>query len=65
MDLRKDFPVLIGMHKADAFRIMKELNINFRISEEDEVFYKMGHGFIANRVNLNIKNNVITSYRFY
>lgn len=65
MILKKYFPVLIGMHKTDALRIMKELNIIFRISEEDGIFYKMGTGFVQDRVNLNIQDNVITDYRFY
>lgn len=53
------------MHKADAFRILAEFHMMYRIAEEDGRTYKMSDSFKADRVNLFIENNIVAGYRFY
>lgn len=61
----KEFPVLIGMYKVDAYKILGQRKIAYRISEEDGTRFKISGGFKPDRINLCIKNGIITNYSFY
>lgn len=62
---RREFPVLIGLFKTDAFKILGEFKISYRISEEDGVHYRMSADINSARINLVIKNGVVEYYKFY
>jgi hypothetical protein len=61
----KEFPVLLGVHKYDAFRILADFGHPYRIAEEDGKHYRMVDGFIGTRVNLSIKDGIVFDYKFY
>jgi hypothetical protein len=58
-------PVLYGVRKYDAIKILAELNISYRILREDNKIYDAGRSIKENRVNLFIKNGVVDSYGYY
>lgn len=58
-------PVLTGLSKHDAIKIMAMFKMNYRISREDDKVYTLSTDFDKNRVNLIIKDNIITHYTFH
>jgi len=62
---KKPFPVLVGLSKADAFRILGKYRTPYRITVEDGTHYLMSKDIRSDRVNLTIHNNIITAYEFY
>lgn len=66
IDNFEDFPVLVGMHKSDVFKILAKRGIFYRISEEDGKRYNFSvDKFNSSRVNICIKDGIITQYTFY
>lgn len=54
----------IGMTEEDAIGNLDALNWKYRISEKDEETFGMAPGFKNDRVNLKIKNNIVTDLYF-
>lgn len=61
----KDFPVLIGISKIDAIKIIALHKIPYRIHKEDRHIYLLSKDIVKNRVNLIIKDNIVVEYEFY
>lgn len=65
MNSNRRFPVLIGLYKTDAYKILAEFRVPYRISEEDGTCFRGTGNFDAKRINLVIKNGIIENYTFY
>lgn len=61
----REFPVLIGLHTTDVYKILGEFRIPYRVARMDDTYFKMSPEYKSNRVNLYIKQSVVEDARYY
>lgn len=67
MNTQREFPVLIGIHKSDAYKIIVEFNKPYRLIEEDgrRFYTPSSEKLNVDRVNLYIKDGIVVDYKFF
>jgi len=62
----REFPVLIGLHKNDAYKILADFRRDWRLVEDTgRVFYIPDGPHKPERINLYIQDDIIVGYKFF
>jgi len=64
-ELTREFPVLVGLHKNDVYKILSEFHRSYRLIEEDGRRFKVNESCDKNRINLYIKDDIVVDYKFF
>lgn len=56
-----DINLLVGLKKEEALKLIAENELKWRITAEDGMFFVITRDFKSNRINLEIKDDIIIS----